>query len=79
LDFICFCLRSWFVGLLQSLGLIMNWPTYKEMKEKQGIWACPFCEGTDKWCILELDDERGAVCEKHGVIVPNGEIQRGVI
>jgi hypothetical protein len=73
LDFICFCLRSFFVGLLQSLGLIMNWPTYKEMKEKQGIWACPFCEGTDKWCILELDDERGAVCERHGVIVPNLE------
>jgi hypothetical protein len=78
LDFICFCLRSWFfVGLLQSLGLIMNWPTYSEMKEKGGIWSCPKCEGTDKWCILELDDERGAVCERHGVIVPNGEIQRG--
>jgi hypothetical protein len=26
-----------------------------------------------KWCILEMDDERGAVCERHGVIVPNVE------
>ena len=49
----------------------MNWPTYEEMKEKQGIWACPFCEGTDKWCQMELDDEQGAICERHGVIVPN--------
>jgi hypothetical protein len=46
------------------------------MKEKGGIWSCPKCEGTDKWCILELDDERGAVCERHGVIVPNGEVHR---
>jgi hypothetical protein len=37
------------------------------------IFACPKCEGTDKWCILEMDDERGAVCERHGVIVPNVE------
>jgi hypothetical protein len=51
----------------------MAWPTYSEMKEKGGIWSCPKCEGTDKWCILELDDERGAVCERHGVIVPNVE------
>jgi hypothetical protein len=52
--------------------------TYEEMKawinEKPGerFFGCPKCEGTDKWCILELDDERGAVCERHGVIVPNG-------
>jgi hypothetical protein len=52
----------------------MAWPTYSEMKEKSGIWSCPKCEGTDKWCILELDDERGAVCERHGVIVPNAEL-----
>ena len=51
--------------------------TYEEMKawinEKPGerFFGCPKCEGTDKWCILELDDERGAVCERHGVIVPN--------
>ena len=53
--------------------------TYEELKawinEKPGkrILACPKCEGTDKWCILKLDDERGAVCERHGVIVPNLE------
>ena len=53
--------------------------TYEEMKawinEKPGkrILACPKCEGTDKWCILKLDAERGAVCERHGVIVPNLE------
>jgi hypothetical protein len=53
--------------------------TYEEMKawinEEPGkrIFACPKCEGTDKWCILEMDDERGAVCERHGVIVPNVE------
>ncbi len=52
----------------------MAWPTYSEMKEKGGIWSCPKCEGTDKWCILEMDDERGAVCERHGVIVPNVEL-----
>jgi hypothetical protein len=32
----------------------MAWPTYSEMKEKGGIWSCPKCEGTDKWCILEM-------------------------
>ncbi len=45
--------------------------TYSEMKEKGGLWACHLCEGTDKWCELELDDNRGAVCERHGVVVPN--------
>ena len=45
--------------------------SYSEMKERGTIWACPLCKGTDKWCQLELDDERGAVCERHGVIVPN--------
>jgi hypothetical protein len=54
--------------------------TYEEMKawinEKPGerFFGCPKCEGTDKWCILEMDDERGAVCERHGVIVPNVEL-----
>lgn len=45
-------------------------PTYREMKENGGIWACHLCKGTDKWCTLDLDDERGAVCERHGVVVP---------
>ena len=53
--------------------------TYEEMKawinEEPGerFFCCPKCEGTDKWCILEMDDERGAVCERHGVIVPNAK------
>jgi hypothetical protein len=61
------------LSIMKRKELIMAWPTYSEMKEKGGIWSCPKCEGTDKWCILEMDDERGAVCERHGVIVPNVE------
>ncbi|MFN7537525.1 MAG: hypothetical protein ACK5QN_07545 [Burkholderiales bacterium] len=63
---------------MRRLGILMNPPSkLGEFPLREfhlgGIWSCPKCEGTDKWCILEMDDERGAVCERHGVIVPNVE------
>ena len=51
--------------------------SYQEMKallaEAPGkrLFGCHLCRGTDKFCVLEMDDARGAVCERHGVVVPN--------
>lgn len=52
--------------------------SYSEMKawldEMPGsrFFGCHLCKGTDKWCVLDMDDEHGAVCERHGVVVPSG-------
>lgn len=44
--------------------------SYEAMKSLIGemlrmrFYGCPKCKGTDKWCVLEMDDERGAITQK---------------